>query len=131
MHKSVLLPVLAGLFVASSARAEDFDDRGAKSSLAVYGDAPYGTSPTDTTQFDLSPGFVAAVNADASVDLVLQVGDIHSGKQYCTEAYDRSIYQLWTGFTKPLIYTPGDNEWMDCHKAGEGGGAYNKTTGQI
>src|SRR4029077_20452593 len=65
------------------------------------------------------------------VDLVMHVGDIHSGKQFCTEAYDRSIYKLWTAFKNPLIYTPGDNEWTDCNKAGEGGGTYNKTTQQI
>jgi hypothetical protein len=52
---------------------------------------------------------------------VLHVGDIHSGKQYCTFAYDRSIYDLWTQFKRPLIYTPGDNETADCHKSGEGG----------
>jgi hypothetical protein len=46
-------------------------------------------------------------------------------------ATDRSIYQLWTAYTKPLVYTPGDNEWTDCHKSGEGGGTYNPTTGQI
>ena len=34
-------------------------------------------------------------------------------------------------FKDPLVYTPGDNEWTDCHKAAEGGGAYNTTTGQI
>ena len=131
MRKSLLFLVLAGLAVDSAARADDFDDNGGKSTLAVYGDSPYGISPTDTSQFDLTPGFIAAVNADPSVDLVLQVGDIHSGKQFCTEAYDRSIFQLWTAFAKPLIYTPGDNEWSDCHKGAEGGGTYNKLTGQI
>jgi hypothetical protein len=61
----------------------------------------------------------------------LHVGDIHSGKQFCTEAYDRQIADMWTAFIKPLVYTPGDNEWTDCHKTGEGGGAYNATTGAI
>jgi hypothetical protein len=99
--------------------------------LAVYGDAPYGTNPTDTSQTQATPGFIAAVNADPSVSLVVHVGDIHSGKQYCTEAYDRQVFDLWRGFADPLVYTPGDNEWTDCHKTGEGGGAYNKTTGVI
>ncbi len=99
--------------------------------LAVYGDAPYGTTPTDTAEFDATPAFIDSINADPKVDLVLHVGDIHSGKQYCTEAYDRSIYDLWTAFKDPLVYTPGDNEWSDCNKAAEGGGAYNKTTHQI
>jgi len=89
--------------------------------LAVYGDSPYGTTPTDTTETDLTPAFIASINRDPKVDLVIHVGDIHSGKQFCTEAYDRTIYDLWSAFKNPLIYTPGDNEWADCHKSGEGG----------
>ena len=101
------------------------------STIAVYGDAPYGTTPTDTAEFDATPAFIAAINADPDVSLVLHVGDIHSGKQFCTEAYDRSIFELWKAFDDPLVYTPGDNEWTDCNKAGEGGGAYDAATGQI
>ena len=88
--------------------------------VAVYGDAPYGMTPTDTTQTDKTLAFIAPINADPKVDLVLHVGDIHSGKQFCTEAYDRQIFDFWTAFKNPLIYTPGDNEWSDCHKAAEG-----------
>jgi hypothetical protein len=90
-------------------------------SFAAYGDSPYGTSPTDTSQFEASPAFIDNINADPDVSLVTHVGDIHSGKQYCTEAYDRSIAQLWTRFADPVVYTPGDNEWSDCHKPAEGG----------
>jgi hypothetical protein len=89
--------------------------------VAVYGDAPYGLNPTDTAETDKTGAFIESINADPKVDLVLHVGDIHSGKQYCTEAYDRTIFDLWTTFKNPLIYTPGDNEWADCHKSGEGG----------
>jgi hypothetical protein len=99
--------------------------------VAMYGDVPYGTSPTDTSQTQAFPGFVASVNADADVSLVLHAGDIHSGKQYCTQAYDQQIFGIYNTFADPLVYTPGDNEWADCHKAGEGGGTYNATTGAI
>ena len=99
--------------------------------VAVFGDAPYGTTPTDTAEFDSTPGFIQSINSQSNVSLVLHVGDIHSGKQFCTEAYDRSIYRLWRLFQHPLVYTPGDNEWADCHKAGEGGGTYNPVTMQI
>ncbi|BAY23441.1 hypothetical protein NIES2100_32060 [Calothrix sp. NIES-2100] len=99
--------------------------------LAVYGDSPYGTTPTDNAQLNASPGFIDSINSDPKVDLVLHIGDIHSGKQYCTQAYDQAIFDLWTQFKDPLVYTPGDNEWSDCHKSGEGGGVYNKVTGQI
>jgi calcineurin-like phosphoesterase family protein len=89
--------------------------------LAVYGDSPYGTTNTDTSETEKTPAFIATINADPKVDLVLHVGDIHSGKQFCTDAYDRQIFDLWNAFKNPLIYTPGDNEWTDCHKAAEGG----------
>ncbi len=106
--------------------------------LAVYGDSPYGRtaySPGgqsgDITQYQKSPAFINTINGDPSISEVIHVGDIHSGKEFCTEAYDNSIATLWQNFQKPLVYTPGDNEWADCHKAtslaspGEGGGFYS------
>jgi hypothetical protein len=114
----------------TASSAEDHGTRGAFT-LAVYGDAPYGTFQGDTAEFDATPAFIDSVNADPDVSTVIHVGDIHSGKQYCTAAYDRSIAALWARYADPLVYTPGDNEWADCHKAGEGGGSYNASTGQI
>jgi hypothetical protein len=89
--------------------------------VAVYGDAPYGANPSDTSQTEATGAFIDSVNGDPKVDLVMHTGDIHSGKQFCTEAYDRTIARLWQRFKNPVMYTPGDNEWTDCHKAAEGG----------
>jgi hypothetical protein len=89
--------------------------------LAVYGDSPYGTSPTDTAQIEKTPAFIDSINNDPRVDLVFQVGDIHSGSQFCTESYDRQVADLWLRYKNPLVYTPGDNEWTDCHKKKQGG----------
>ena len=100
-------------------------------SYAVYGDAPYGTSPTDTSETEATPAFIRTVNQDRAVSAVLHVGDIHAGSQYCTQAYDQQVADLWSGFADPMVYTPGDNEWTDCHKKKEGGGAYDPATGQI
>ncbi|KAB0584681.1 hypothetical protein F7Q92_02285 [Ideonella dechloratans] len=99
--------------------------------LAVIGDMPYGASPTDTAEFDATPDFINAINADKDVSMVMHAGDIHSGKQYCTQDYDLSIAQQWSAFRVPLVYTPGDNEWADCHKKKEGGGEYSSSTGDI
>jgi hypothetical protein len=87
--------------------------------LAVYGDAPYGTSNADTAEFAATPAFVASINNDAAVQEVVHVGDIHSGSQKCTVAYDQSVYNLRTAYRQPLVYTPGDNEWSDCTKPKE------------
>jgi hypothetical protein len=126
LSAAVLAVIAAVLGTAFGASADDGrlelrsggDD---PTTLAVYGDSPYGTTPTDTAQLAATPAFVQAVNDDRNVRLVLHVGDIHSGKQYCTFAYDRTIRDLWNAFRDPLVYTPGDNEWADCHKSGEGG----------
>jgi hypothetical protein len=121
----VVAIAVVGLAPVSSANAA----RGTSNqfTVAVYGDAPYGssqTSPPNTAQFDSSPGFIDTMNNDSSVSLVAHVGDIHSGKEFCTQAYDNKIKTLSQSFEKPLVYTPGDNEWSDCHKPGQGGGKW-------
>ena len=122
------LSIVSGaLAFAAAAAGDPFSKSQGVIEVAVYGDAPYGTSPTDTSQAAATPAFIAAINA-ADPQFVVQVGDIHSGKQYCTLGYDQQIYDLWTSYQRPLVYTPGDNEWTDCHKVAEGGGAYNKNT---
>jgi hypothetical protein len=116
--------MLATATAAFEAPASDIMPLNVKS-IAVFGDSPYGTSNADTAQFDATPAFIDSINADTDVSLVLHVGDIHSGKQFCTKDYDLSVFKLWTsspGFEDPLVYTPGDNEWADCHKPKEGAG---------
>lgn len=130
---------LSSLVVASIAALSGCAVTGSKSgaddtsafTVAVIADVPYGTSPTDTRQMVLHPKFIASINADTDASLVAHVGDIHAGKQYCTEEYNKTVFDHWTAFTKPLVYTPGDNEWADCHKVKQGGGGYNKTTSTI
>jgi hypothetical protein len=94
--------------------------------LAVFGDSPYlDPKFAPHAEFNATPAFIDTINTDASVQEVVHVGDIHSGSEPCTTAYDQSIYSLWTAFQKPLIYTPGDNEWSDCTKAKEEPGSDN------
>jgi hypothetical protein len=88
--------------------------------LAVFGDSPYlDPSFPPHSESIATPAFINTINSDPSVQEVIHVGDIHSGSEPCTVAYDQSIYTFWTAFQKPLIYTPGDNEWSDCTKVKE------------
>ncbi len=135
--RKFVIPALAcgSLLAAHSAFAGNGNplsiNAGNPLTVAVYGDSPYGVNPTDVSQNLATPAFIDSINSDPKVDLVLHVGDIHSGKQYCTQAYDQMVFDLWKSFKDPVVYTPGDNEWTDCNKAGEGGGAYNSATQQI
>src|SRR5215475_4324353 len=100
--------------------------------LAVFGDSPYFDPAFDPqppwtkvppklpgAEFNKTQAFINTINADPSVQDVIQVGDIHSGSEACTKPYDQAIFNFWTAFVRPLIYTPGDNEWSDCSKAKE------------
>jgi hypothetical protein len=134
MRKYMFVVVTASAVVLAAGAANDpFSKSQGVIDVAVFGDSPYGTdapfggTTTDTSQLQATPTFIDSINA-ADPQFVVHVGDIHSGKQNCTIAYDQKIYDLWTAFERPLIYTPGDNEWSDCHKVGEGGGVFTGGT---
>ena len=112
ISKNLLLGVgmLATAATAFEAPASDIMPLNVKS-IAVFGDSPYGLNPTDNLQVLATPAFIDSINADTDVSLVLHVGDIHSGKSYCTEDYDRTVFGLWNdplkGFLIRLSIHPG------------------------
>jgi hypothetical protein len=83
--------------------------------VAAYGDTPYSAALLAN-----QPRLVDSINSDPKVDLVLHVGDIHSGSMPCDHSFNDTILGLFQSFKDPLVYTPGDNEWTDCHRAAEG-----------
>jgi hypothetical protein len=125
---TLICTCIFGIATNSNA-ASDYSKKSNPLTLAVFGDSPY--DPTGTAQFDATPEFIRSINNDSDVSVVLHVGDLHSGSQACTEAYDQAIYNFWTAFQEPVVYTPGDNEWMDCHKKKQSGGSYNAATDSI
>jgi hypothetical protein len=84
--------------------------------FAVIGDIPYG----DTAIADF-PAAVAQINADPAVQWVSHLGDIKNGSSVCSDDYFQLIKTDFDRFQDPLVYTIGDNEWTDCHRANNGG----------
>lgn len=93
-------------------------DRGSRGAFtfAVIGDIPYGDA-----QIAAFPGRVDQLNADPQVRLVAHLGDIKSGSSVCSDEYFAMIKTQFDRFRDPLVYTPGDNEWTDCHRPNNGG----------
>lgn len=87
-----------------------------KYSIALIGDMPYDAKGVTQT-----PSVVAAINA-SSVSLVSFDGDTMSGKgDKCTDAaYPALKTNFFDKFNKPLFYTIGDNEWVDCDRPVKG-----------
>ncbi|HYE00989.1 MAG TPA: hypothetical protein VEH84_16520 [Alphaproteobacteria bacterium] len=48
----------------------------------------------------------------------IHVGDIKDGSSACTDRVFKERLAEFQRFRVPLIYTPGDNEWTDCHRSG-------------
>jgi hypothetical protein len=89
-----------------------------RTTIAVMGDVPYGTAQEATV------GALAdAINADPKVRVGVHVGDIKNGSTTCTNERITAVRALFDSFKDPLVYTPGDNEWTDCHRVNNG--AYN------
>ncbi|MCB1960779.1 MAG: hypothetical protein KDE68_09715 [Rhodocyclaceae bacterium] len=78
--------------------------------FAIIGDSPY----SDYERRHL-PGMLADISVTKPA-FILHVGDIKSGTSYCSDEMYADRLALFNSVPAPLIYTPGDNEWTDCHR---------------
>jgi len=123
---ALCVTALMPLCVVAGENWDDERDSDESLTVAVFGDWPYNTILLNSAHLLLD-----SVNADSKVRLVIHVGDIHSGSMPCTGAgldpipaganpeWNKGIFDLFEQFHAPLVYTPGDNEWTDCHKTKE------------
>jgi hypothetical protein len=74
--------------------------------FAVFGDGPYGNVETGRAR-----RVFEALNA-RPLEFVIHVGDIMW--QRCTDEALRERRRLIESIQHPVVYTPGDNEWLDC-----------------
>ena len=123
---SLLAPFAFTMLVGNIACAGD-DDRfnkekhhshhyGKQVAFAVIGDGPYGDDKE--AAFD---NLIRDINRDRSVKFVLHVGDIKSGGAECSDARLQRRFEQLQKIRSAVIYTPGDNEWTDCHRQSNGG----------
>jgi len=124
-HHRHLFPILCILLAVT--RIHSNAQEGDEFKLALWGDMPYiGSSedvfdPTDEAQIDgVSVGVLYANLRDSinqsNATFALHTGDVKRGAQPCysTLYYDR-FEQLANSLDMPVVYTPGDNDWTDCH----------------
>ncbi|WP_018760944.1 metallophosphoesterase [Arthrobacter sp. 135MFCol5.1] len=113
-----VLATLAGAAAAPAQAADNTSDSSQAFTFGVIGDIPYGAA--EIAKF---PSHIQDLNADKDLKFVAHVGDIKNGSSVCSNEYFSYIRSQFDTFTHPLVYTPGDNEWVDCHRTNNG--AYN------
>jgi len=115
-----ILPMALGVTALMSAAATAHATNGnpinngsaEKYTVSVIGDIPYGDK-----KIAAFPLFIDFINADPKVDIVVHVGDIKNGSSWCADDYFQFIRVEFDRLKDPVVYTPGDNEWTDCHRA--------------
>lgn len=110
MSRLIKVALLLGvLFGNATVSAQPF-------SFVAIGDAPY-QMPEGVTQVER---LIARINRQQPA-FTIHVGDIKNGHSRCDDAHMELIRKLFATFAQPLVYTPGDNEWTDCHRTDNGG----------
>ena len=80
--------------------------------FAAIGDMPYNTD----VQFER---LIGRLNQEP-LAFTVHVGDIKPGSALCSDETFSKVLGMFGRFEKPLVYTPGDNEWTDCHRWNNG-----------
>jgi hypothetical protein len=78
--------------------------------FALIGDLGYVPSEEPWTESVFS-----AISQDSALAFVIHDGDLSSPRFGCTDEMLQRRLAQFNALPHPLIYTPGDNEWTDCH----------------
>jgi hypothetical protein len=76
--------------------------------LGLIGDTGYTATSNDLLEFA-----IADINA-RPLAFVVHDGDIMSEKVGCEDKYYDRALAMMNRIAHPVVYTPGDNEWIDC-----------------
>lgn len=80
----------------------------------AFGDTPYGEQGEKQL-----PKLIEKMN-QTDADFAVHIGDIKNGRTVCSDEHFLKVYNWFQSLQLPLIYTPGDNEWTDCHRKNNG-----------
>jgi hypothetical protein len=108
--------LLAGLVFQPPSTASQTDIK-KTFSFAVIGDVGY--FPQEEAGVD---NLFAALNSEKSLAFVVHVGDLALPRFACRNALLERRLKQFRASSHPLIYTPGDNDWTDCHEPAVKGG---------
>jgi len=85
-------------------------------SFVALGDLPYGPREISYAPYRT---LINRINL-AAPTFSIHVGDFKSGSTLCSDEEFSNQIAHFQSFQSALTYTPGDNEWTDCHRANNG-----------
>lgn len=85
-------------------------------SFVALGDLPYGSAQSAYGPYRT---LIERINQDAPAFSV-HIGDFKSGSTHCSDEEFANQLAHFQRFKGAVVYTPGDNEWTDCHRTNNG-----------
>ncbi len=85
-------------------------------SFVALGDLPYGAPEKSYGPYRALIDRINTLDAKFSI----HVGDFKSGSTLCSDEEFANQLAHFQRFKAAVVYTPGDNEWTDCHRANNG-----------
>ena len=85
--------------------------------FVALGDLPYG-APAQS--YPAYRQLIDRINLHRPA-FSIHVGDIKSGSTPCSDEEFARQLEHFQRFAGAVVYTPGDNEWTDCHRSNNGG----------
>jgi hypothetical protein len=85
-------------------------------SFVALGDLPYGSPEKSYGPYR---SLIDRINQEAPAFSV-HVGDFKSGSTLCSDEEFANQLAHFQRFKGAVVYTPGDNEWTDCHRGNNG-----------
>lgn len=107
-RRRALLTALGGVPLAAAAR-------GARFAFAVLGDTPYSEAEASALA-----ALIDVINVDPGLRFAVHVGDIKASDERCSDRLLEQRFALLDRLALPWLFTPGDNDWADCHDGAAG-----------
>lgn len=79
--------------------------------IGLWGDLPYSTQQATVGV----PNLIADMNSQ-NLAFTVHDGDLKNGSSVCTDSVYTQALAYFSAFTMPAIFTPGDNDWVDCDR---------------
>lgn len=90
--------------------AEQGASQAARITFAVIGDLGYTPDEEPAVA-----NVLADIDRDAALAFVVHVGDLSAPRYSCANELRARRLAQFQASAHPLIFTPGDNDWTDCH----------------
>jgi hypothetical protein len=104
--------ILATCFIGIHAAINEVDAQDSAFKFLATGDLPY--SEAQDARFRR----LLKQSEAEEFAFLMHVGDFKAQSVPCSDDEFTKIRDLLRAYPKPVVYTPGDNEWTDCHGVG-------------